>query len=645
MIRARRLILGVAVLAAAATAAGGRARAEDAAWPDLSQPGPAGGGENDAAVVVGVEKYAFVPAVPGAQRNADDWYAWLTKGRGTPVASVRLLRDSEATVEGMRRAALEASADVKPGGTLWFVFVGHGAPAKDGHGGVLVGYDVQQNADSLFARSLPQAELASTLSAGSQARTVLVVDACFSGRSAGGASLAPGLQPLIIERKADLPANTLLFSAGKADQFAGPLPRAARPAFSYLMLGALRGWADANRDGKVTADEAVAYSRDTLRALVTDRSQTPELQGAGDVVLVSKVSDAGPALASLAVTRAGDAGGEGSAREHVLRGQLYAQKQRYPEAEREFLRAEELAPSWPSLQEMLAEAAEKQQKYDVAIARERKRLASASESERADIEKKIAELSVAADETNVAKAELAKSEAQKRAAVPGAWLRERASRAGIENEDALTSIIDEYDARKVWLESKDQTYVFTTSAGEITENSFIRRYRNEVGPTQLDAKETSRTSVPLIVVSGAVAVASLALVVTNAAIFASESTSAQNGDKEHLLLMAIPAPLVIAGSTISLILGTGMDGRPDDHDVSRIDAAQFVDTYNEALARDLIRSAGGRESNLGKLVMRDRGSSAGSALDAPIPAPRSSRPSFTVKPTLSVGYLGFGGTF
>ncbi len=36
-------------------------------WPDLASPARSmGGGEHDAAVVVGVEGYAFVPPVPGA---------------------------------------------------------------------------------------------------------------------------------------------------------------------------------------------------------------------------------------------------------------------------------------------------------------------------------------------------------------------------------------------------------------------------------------------------------------------------------------------------------------------------------------------------------------------------------------------------
>ncbi len=275
------------------------------AWPDVSKPLPTvGGGEKDAAVIVGLERYANVPGVPGAGRNAEDWYRYLTGSRGVSPAKVTLLKDKDGTLEKLRRFAQEAAAKVEPGGTLWFVFVGHGAPAKDGKDGLLVGYDVQQEADSLFSRSLPQSELVKALEAGAQARTVLVVDACFSGRARSGESLVPGLQPLIVLQPQAGASRTTVLSAARADQFAGPLPGAPRPAFSYLVLGGLRGWADRDADGQVGAAELVAYSQEALAALVKDRTQTPELSGPAATGL-ARAQEKGPDLAKLALAAAG----------------------------------------------------------------------------------------------------------------------------------------------------------------------------------------------------------------------------------------------------------------------------------------------------------------------------------------------------
>jgi len=291
----------IAALALVAPPGGVAAQPATPTWPDLSQPaGVEGGGEQDAAVVVGIEDYVVVSDVPGARANANDWYTWLVDTRKVPVGSVVLLRDSEATREGILDAAQRARERAQAGGTLWFVFIGHGAPGKDGTDGLLVGWDTQQTANSLYARGLPQSDLLAELEQGPQASTLLVLDACFSGRTGTGDVIVSGLQPLIPDYSVK-PRNATVVTAGRADQFAGPLPGAARPAFSYLLLGALRGWGDADGDQQVSTREAVDYSVSALYALVRDRTQTPELHGPGAANVLSKGQEQGPNLRELVV--------------------------------------------------------------------------------------------------------------------------------------------------------------------------------------------------------------------------------------------------------------------------------------------------------------------------------------------------------
>src|SRR6478609_4224449 len=200
-------------------------------WPDLSSPPPAtGGGAKDAAVIVGIEKYIDVPPVPGATQNATDWFVYLAKTRGVSASKMTLLRDREGSLEKMKKFAAQAAEAVEPGGTLWFIFIGHGAPAKDAKDGVLVGSDAQQDVDSLYARSLPQKDLLAILSKGRQAHTVVLLDACFSGRMATGSPLISGLQPLLpVVSAANRSDKMVIATAGASDQFAGPLPGVARP--------------------------------------------------------------------------------------------------------------------------------------------------------------------------------------------------------------------------------------------------------------------------------------------------------------------------------------------------------------------------------------------------------------------------------
>ncbi len=276
----------------------GAARAE--AWPELASPAPGGGGENDAALVLGAEDYAFVPDVPGARQNARDFYAYLTRTRGIPPSRATLLLDAEVTDDAIREHAAGTAAKVKPGGTLWLVYIGHGAPAEDGKDGVLVGADAQQTVANLYRRSVRQSELLALLAKGRQRRTVVILDACFSGRGATGAALVEGLQPLLPVAAKAPAAGTLVLTAGAANEFAGPLAGAARPAFSYLVLGALRGWGDRNADGAVTAEEAVIYAREAIAATVKDRRQTPELSAANAAEVLAKGgTEKGPDLVAM----------------------------------------------------------------------------------------------------------------------------------------------------------------------------------------------------------------------------------------------------------------------------------------------------------------------------------------------------------
>ncbi len=263
------------------------ALAQSSPWPSLAEPQPSAGGVADAAVIVAVEDYAYLPDVPGAVRNGWDWHAWL-RARGVPSSRISTLFDPlgrqgepMARREAILREVQTRAAQVDSGGSLWVVFIGHGAPASHGKDGVLVGTDAGSQPDSLYARSVPRSELLEHASDASD--VVLVLDACFTGQTGSGQALTPGLQPVIPTAMARSEALELLAGA----QFSGPLPGEERPAFSYLLLGALQGWGDADQDGLVTSGEAWSYARETLLGLsdVTGRAQQPVLRGPESRVL------------------------------------------------------------------------------------------------------------------------------------------------------------------------------------------------------------------------------------------------------------------------------------------------------------------------------------------------------------------------
>ena len=275
------------VLIASATAL-----ADEPFWPPLSTPPQVEPtGADDVAVIVAIENYAFLPDIPGARTNASEWEDFFRDGLGTDEISVIL--DFDATHEEILAAAQRAATRVPEGANLWFVFIGHGAPIDSGHDGALVAMDARQTVDGIRNRSVPQRDLVRALERGSQANTIVILDACFSGRDSGGDSLTPGMQPVLpVGAVPSLSSNTLLMSAAHSDQFAGPLPGVDRPAFSYLLLGALRGWAS-NDDAEVQAGQAMRFVTRHLRD-IPGRQQTPQFVGPGELVLTRGAREPAP---------------------------------------------------------------------------------------------------------------------------------------------------------------------------------------------------------------------------------------------------------------------------------------------------------------------------------------------------------------
>lgn len=112
--------------------------------------------------------------------------------------------------------------------------------------------------------------------------------------------MVANLQPLV-PSYALTTKKAWVLSAARADQFAGPLPGKNRPANSYLLLGALRGWGDINDNGEVTVTEAAEYAKEVMQATLRDRIQEPEMTRGGFDVVLGKGREKGPDMVELAI--------------------------------------------------------------------------------------------------------------------------------------------------------------------------------------------------------------------------------------------------------------------------------------------------------------------------------------------------------
>ena len=306
-------------------------------WPEL-RPWPAVQRSDqrpgDAALLVAVQDYAHLAPVEGALDNLADWEAFLHDGLGIPTEAIVVVTEGNATRSRIEERGIQAARKVAPGGTLWFVFIGHGAtrtvlqPDRVDHS-VLVGATAEKTAKGVVdpAHSIDRDVLLATLRRRlpGGARLVGVIDACFSGEDRDGQPLAEGAQ--LSSVRADTPAlqdrETLLLATSKG-QLAGRLPGARRPAFSYLLLAGLRGWGDdrgvsrtANGDDQVTPEEALAWSAAVLSTL--EAGQAPRALGDPSAVILPASGEEAPDLLAIKEALRGGGGGGGGGSYDELR--------------------------------------------------------------------------------------------------------------------------------------------------------------------------------------------------------------------------------------------------------------------------------------------------------------------------------------
>ncbi|MFT4977886.1 MAG: hypothetical protein ACI8S6_003793 [Myxococcota bacterium] len=215
---------------------------------------------DDAAVIVSIEDYVAIPDVPGARAAGQEWYRYFVEERGILLSQVSLLEDSAASREEIEAAAQRARDQVGEGGVVWFVFIGNSTARPGDTEPLLVGWDAQRSAELVMARSLRRDALITSMEGGAEHETVLMLDAV--------AGPPHDLMPLTV------PASPVTRSA--------VVVSGERP-LSPLILGALRGAADANRDSLVTVGELRAHTRSAVGveviapsdSLVLSRLTTP----------------------------------------------------------------------------------------------------------------------------------------------------------------------------------------------------------------------------------------------------------------------------------------------------------------------------------------------------------------------------------
>lgn len=253
----------------------------------------------DAAVIVAISDFVFLPDVAGAVDNARDWQQWLTGSGHLPASRVTVLADQTTTFKENILGTIDtAAATVDVDHRLWVIFIGRGAPDPETGEHTLLGVDTQNTERSIRTRGIAQSTLiAHALK--TRGHAVIIVDDEVFGPSDDPRRPRPpcGHVPRL------RPDPRLLYLG---TQRAAANVTYLRPPVSFLVLGALRGHADVDGNGVVTLGETRTFMDKTLSAVSTSSTRV-EIVGHEASVLGRCGSEKAPSLTAIRTSLVGSA--------------------------------------------------------------------------------------------------------------------------------------------------------------------------------------------------------------------------------------------------------------------------------------------------------------------------------------------------
>ena len=231
--------------------------------------------KNAYGVVIGIGKYKDegIPALKYAKEDALDIYNILTdpKYGNFPKENVKLLLDEQATLTEIKSAmgtflARNAGED----DMVCIYFAGHGSPELDPTGKAddnlekfIVPYDAKK--DDLFSYGLSMDTVRKILDERIVSkRAIFFIDSCYSGEVGGRTFSRPdfGARNITISEKflEQLSGEgRIIITASKPDELSHEIDEFKHGIFTYYLAEGLKGKADFNEDGVVTADELYSY--------------------------------------------------------------------------------------------------------------------------------------------------------------------------------------------------------------------------------------------------------------------------------------------------------------------------------------------------------------------------------------------------
>ncbi len=251
------------------------------------------------ALVVGIEKYqSDLSVATFAEDDAKLVAQYFNKTFHVQPERIHTLLGSYATRSGIEAELNWLKENANPGAPVFFYYSGHGSPETEGATegtAYLLPWDGRPS--DLTHTALTRDGVLQRLAAIESSEIYTFLDACYSSSGKGRSVVPPNTRPLILPKFATpKSARMAVFGAAGADQTAGAFTDKAHGLFTYFLLNALHGAADANRDGVLQLSEIRDYvGREVARTAKTKegRAQVPQLEGGKPDAVVLRIGALG----------------------------------------------------------------------------------------------------------------------------------------------------------------------------------------------------------------------------------------------------------------------------------------------------------------------------------------------------------------
>jgi uncharacterized caspase-like protein len=236
------------------------------------------------AAIVGISRYSDsaggLTSLQFADRDAQEFRDFLLSpdGGSFPKENIRVLLNEDATAQNVRSALFTFLTKAQPQDEVVLYIAGHGAPdPNDPRNLYLLTYDTKL--EDMGGTAFPMWQLQDVFTRVLKAkRVVTFADTCHSYGFSGERNRGKKSNNLVNQYlsrfandsdRAVITASDISQLSYESDKWGG-----GHGVFTYFLLKGLRGEADFNKDGTVTAGELFAYIHDNVDR-ATDGNQSP----------------------------------------------------------------------------------------------------------------------------------------------------------------------------------------------------------------------------------------------------------------------------------------------------------------------------------------------------------------------------------